>query len=95
MARTLPSTNCSSSCSAPSFRALTSSRALELSASAVILVHNHPSDAPTPSRADIDLTCEIERALAPLEIKVHDHLVVGAAERVSMKAKGLIWPGRP
>ena len=65
-------------------------RALELSASAVILVHNHPSGDPTPSRADIDLTREIERALAPLEIKVHDHLVVGASETISMKAKGLI-----
>lgn len=65
-------------------------RALELSASAIILVHNHPSDDPTPSRADIDLTREIERALAPLEIKVHDHLVVGAGETVSMKGKGLI-----
>jgi DNA repair protein RadC len=65
-------------------------RALELSASAVILVHNHPSGDPTPSRADIDLTRDIERTLAPLEIKVHDHLVVGARETVSMKAKGLI-----
>ena len=54
------------------------------------LVHNHPSGDPTPSRADIDLTREIERALAPLDIKVHDHLVVGASETVSMKAKGLI-----
>lgn len=65
-------------------------RALELSASAVILVHNHPSGDPTPSRADIDLTREIERALAPLDIRVHDHLVVGSKETVSMKAKGLI-----
>ena len=65
-------------------------RALELSASSIILVHNHPSGDPTPSRADIDLTREIERALAPLEIKVHDHLVVGASETISMKAKGLI-----
>jgi DNA repair protein RadC len=65
-------------------------RALELSASAIILVHNHPSGDPTPSRADIDLTREIERALAPLDIKVHDHLVVGASDTVSMKAKGLI-----
>lgn len=70
-------------------------RALELSASAVILVHNHPSGDPTHSRADIDLTREIERALAPLEIKVHDHLVVRAGETVSMKARGLIWPGCP
>jgi DNA repair protein RadC len=65
-------------------------RALELSASAVILVHNHPSGDPTPSRADIDLTREIEKALTPLEIRLHDHLVVGASETVSMKAKGLI-----
>jgi DNA repair protein RadC len=65
-------------------------RALELSASAVILVHNHPSGDPTPSRADVELTRDIERALAPFEIKVHDHLVVGARETVSMKAKGLI-----
>jgi DNA repair protein RadC len=61
-------------------------RALELSASSVILVHNDP----TPSRADIDLTREIERALETLEIRVHDHLVVGANETISMKAKGLI-----
>ena len=65
-------------------------RALELSASSVILVHNHPSGDPTPSRADIDLTREIEKALQTLEIRVHDHLVVGANETVSMKAKGLI-----
>lgn len=65
-------------------------RALELSASAVILVHNHPSGDPTPSRADIDLTRDIEKALTPLEIRLHDHLVVGASETVSMKAKGLI-----
>jgi DNA repair protein RadC len=65
-------------------------RALELSASAVILVHNHPSGDPTPSRADVDLTRDIERALSPFEIKIHDHLVVGAKETVSMKAKGLI-----
>lgn len=65
-------------------------RSLELSASAVILVHNHPSGDPTPSRADVELTHDIERALAPFEIRVHDHLVVGAKETVSMKAKGLI-----
>jgi DNA repair protein RadC len=49
-----------------------------------------PAAIPTPSRADIDLTRDIEKALAPLEIKVHDHLVVGASETISMKAKGLI-----
>jgi DNA repair protein RadC len=65
-------------------------RALELSASSVILVHNHPSGDPTPSRADVDLTREIERALATLEMRVLDHLVVGANETISMKTKGLI-----
>jgi DNA repair protein RadC len=65
-------------------------RALELAASSVILVHNHPSGDPTPSKADIDMTREIERALKALEIKLHDHLVVGASDTVSMKAKGLI-----
>lgn len=65
-------------------------RALELAASAVILVHNHPSGDPTPSRADVTMTREIVDALAALDIKLHDHLVVGADETVSMKAKGLI-----
>ena len=65
-------------------------RALELGASAVILVHNHPSGDPTPSRADIDMTREIEATLAPLGVRLHDHLVVGMSETVSMKAKGLI-----
>jgi DNA repair protein RadC len=64
-------------------------RALELSASSVILVHNHPSGDPTPSKADIDMTREIEKALKALEIRLHDHLVVGQGEPVSMKAKGL------
>jgi DNA repair protein RadC len=53
-------------------------------------VHNHPSGDPTPSKADIDMTREIEKALKALEIKLHDHLVVGASETVSMKARGLI-----
>lgn len=65
-------------------------RALELASSAVILVHNHPSGDPTPSRADIDMTREIETALSALGVRLHDHLVVGASETVSMKAKGLI-----
>jgi len=54
------------------------------------LLHNHPSGDPTPSRADIDMTREIMKALEALEIRLHDHLVVGSAETVSMKAKGLI-----
>jgi DNA repair protein RadC len=65
-------------------------RALELAASSVILVHNHPSGDPTPSRADIDMTREVEKALSALAIRLHDHLVVGQAETLSMKSKGLI-----
>jgi DNA repair protein RadC len=65
-------------------------RALEHAASAVILVHNHPSGDPTPSRADIDMTREIIDALTPLEISVHDHLIVGRDGTTSLKSKGLI-----
>ncbi|ACT58316.1 RadC family protein [Hirschia baltica] len=65
-------------------------RALELSASALILVHNHPSGDPTPSRADIDVTREIMDAFEPLEITIHDHLIVGKKGITSLKAKNLI-----
>ena len=65
-------------------------RALELSASALILVHNHPSGDPTPSRADIEMTREIIDALTPFEITVHDHLIAGRAGVTSFKSSGLI-----
>lgn len=65
-------------------------RALELSASALILVHNHPSGDPTPSRTDIDMTREIIDALAPLEIVVHDHLIAARQGVTSFKSAGLI-----
>lgn len=65
-------------------------RALELSSSALILVHNHPSGDPTPSRADIDMTREIVDALAPFEIKVHDHLIAAKQGVTSFKTEGLI-----
>jgi len=52
-------------------------RALELGASALILVHNHPSGDPTPSRADIAVTKDIVKAAAPLGVTVHDHLIIG------------------
>jgi DNA repair protein RadC len=64
-------------------------RALELSASAVILVHNHPSGDPTPSAADIDMTRQVADAGRPLRIAVHDHLVVGRDGVASFKALGL------
>ena len=65
-------------------------RALELSASAIILVHNHPSGDPTPSRADVDMTRQIMEAARALRIAVHDHLVVGREGVASFKALGLL-----
>ena len=65
-------------------------RALELSASSVILVHNHPSGDPTPSKADIEVTQAVIAAGRPLGVAVHDHLVVGRDGVVSFKAKGLM-----
>jgi DNA repair protein RadC len=64
-------------------------RALELSASSLVLVHNHPSGDPTPSGADVEMTRQIEAALRPLSIAVHDHLVVGRDGTASLKALGL------
>ena len=65
-------------------------RALEVDASALILVHNHPSGDPAPSAADVDMTRQVIDAGRPLRITVHDHLVVGAEGVASFKALGLI-----
>ena len=65
-------------------------RALELEASAIIMVHNHPSGDPTPSKADIDMTRQVEQAAAALGVAVHDHLVIGGQEHVSFRAAGLL-----
>ena len=65
-------------------------RALELSASALILLHNHPSGDPQPSNADILMTRQITAALEALKISVHDHLVVGRDGVASFKALGLM-----
>jgi len=65
-------------------------RALELAASAVILVHNHPSGDPTPSRADIEMTRDIAAAARPLGISVHDHVIVGRSGHASFKSLGLL-----
>jgi DNA repair protein RadC len=65
-------------------------RALELSASALILVHNHPSGDPTPSGADIDMTKQIIAAARPLGVQVHDHIIVGRTGHFSMKSQRLI-----
>ncbi|MEX0956038.1 MAG: DNA repair protein RadC [Rhizobiaceae bacterium] len=65
-------------------------RALELSATAVILVHNHPSGDPTPSPADIDMTKTIIETAKPLGIAVHDHIIVGKSGHASFKGMQLI-----
>jgi DNA repair protein RadC len=65
-------------------------RALELSATAIILVHNHPSGDPTPSKADIDMTRDIAKAALALGITVHDHLVIGRKGHASFKSLGLL-----
>ena len=60
-------------------------RALELSATAIILVHNHPSGDPTPSHADIEMTKQIASVAKPLGISLHDHVIVGKDGHVSLK----------
>ena len=65
-------------------------RALELSATAIVLVHNHPSGDPTPSRADIEMTKQIIAAAQPLGVTVHDHIIVGKQGHASFRGLGLI-----
>ena len=65
-------------------------RALELGASALILVHNHPSGDPTPSKADIAVTRDIVAAARPLGVSVHDHLIIGRGRHASLRDLGLL-----
>ena len=65
-------------------------RALEIGASSMILVHNHPSGDVNPSKADIEVTRQIIDAARPLGIEVHDHLIIGNKKHFSFKAQGLI-----
>lgn len=65
-------------------------RALELNCSAVIMVHNHPSGDPTPSKADIDMTRNVQSALRAAGISLHDHLIIGRRGHTSFKSSGLI-----
>jgi DNA repair protein RadC len=65
-------------------------RALELNASAIILVHNHPSGDPTPSQCDIDMTRQVQVAADALGITLHDHLIVGKSKELSFRAEGLL-----
>lgn len=65
-------------------------RALDLGSAAIILVHNHPSGDPAPSRADIQLTKDIAEAGRKLGIVVHDHIIIGSDKHTSLRAAGLI-----
>jgi DNA repair protein RadC len=65
-------------------------RALELSATAIVLVHNHSSGDPTPSLADIEMTKQIIDAAEPLGVVVHDHIIVGKQGHASFRGLGLI-----
>lgn len=65
-------------------------RALELNASAMIMVHNHPSGDPTPSPADIEMTQRIEAALEAVGVTLHDHVVIGKETDASFRALGLL-----
>ena len=65
-------------------------RALELGATALIMVHNHPSGDPSPSRADIEMTMEVKQAGEKLEIALHDHIVVSKSGYTSFREAGLI-----
>ena len=65
-------------------------RALELNASALILVHNHPSGDPTPSDADITMTSQVQDAAQVLGITVHDHLIIGKSQELSFRSNGYL-----
>ena len=65
-------------------------RALEVQATALILVHNHPSGDPTPSREDIDMTQEVKQAARALSIVLHDHIIVGNGRWLSFRQEGLL-----
>ena len=65
-------------------------RALDLGASAIILVHNHPSGDPTPSRADIEMTRQVKDVCEKLGIALHDHVIIGKGSHASFRALGLL-----
>ncbi|CAH0153709.1 RadC family protein [Roseomonas sp. CECT 9278] len=65
-------------------------RALELHATALLLVHNHPSGDPTPSREDVEMTAEVKKAAAVLSIVVHDHVIIGNGRVFSFRREGLL-----
>jgi len=65
-------------------------RALELNASALLLVHNHPSGDPTPSQSDIDMTAQVKAACAALGLTLHDHLIIGKSTELSFRSAGYL-----
>lgn len=65
-------------------------RALELNASALILVHNHPSGDPTPSQSDIDMTARVQDACLALGLTLHDHLIIGKSRELSFRTEGFL-----
>ena len=65
-------------------------RALELNASALSLVHNHPSGDPTPSDADVAMTTQIENAASALGVTLHDHVIIGKSKELSFRAAGYL-----
>ena len=65
-------------------------RALELNASALILVHNHPSGDPTPSDADITMTARIQAAAETVGVTLHDHLIIGRERELSFRSEGYL-----
>ena len=65
-------------------------RALELQATGLVLVHNHPSTDPTPSRADVEMTNRVRDALKTIDVALHDHIVVAPGDAFSFKQKGLL-----
>lgn len=65
-------------------------RSLELHASALLIVHNHPAQDPTPSAADVDMTRQLVEAGRPLRILVHDHMIVAGQQVISLKSLGLM-----
>lgn len=75
---------------APVYPREVAKRALDLGATALIMVHNHPSGDPTPSRADIEMTREVSQALAVLGITLHDHVVIARRGHYSFKSNGLL-----
>ncbi len=65
-------------------------RALEVGAAALLVLHNHPSNDPTPSRADVEMTTRLRDALKTIDVDLHDHIVVTAGDAFSFREKGLI-----